>query len=230
MTDPIFAAIAAVDLARGTHLAALDDLDESSAAQMGRANAAADAERTAFQQIAEVMPTTLRGLHALVERYAAEAERDECLPSGGLYMRHVAKAVLACESKGCFSACCEQKSPTDERLGRANRNAPWERPKRIPDIVDIVAGWRSLTPQMRERIGVMVVDMVLQGFISGEAYIASGQPEDLAVLDEEIRGNAKCAEDELLTTLTQVVEAALPDLFGAPDCNPLWCDNPGARP
>lgn len=77
---------------------------------------------------------------------------------------------------------------------------------------------------------MLVVDMVLQGFISGEAYIVGEQPEDLAVLDEDVRGNAKCAEDELLTTLTQVVEAALPELFGADGENPVWCDNPGPRP
>lgn len=100
----------------------------------------------------------------------------------------------------------------------------------IPSISDVSAAWHGLPPAKRDLIGVMVVDMVLQGFISGDHYIANGQPEDLAVLDEEIRGNAKCAEDELLTTLTQVVEAALPDLFGAAGENPMWCDNPGPRP
>ena len=100
----------------------------------------------------------------------------------------------------------------------------------IPSIIDVAAAWHGLPPAKRNLIGVIVVDMVLQGFISGEAYIVGEQPEDLAVLDEDIRGNAKCAEDELLTTLTQVVEAALPDLFGAPGENPLWCENPGPRP
>ncbi|MBB2963773.1 hypothetical protein [Methylobacterium sp. R2-1] len=100
----------------------------------------------------------------------------------------------------------------------------------IPSISDVVAAWHGLPPAKRDLIGNMVVDMVLQGFISGEAYIVGGQPEDLAVLDEDVRGNAKYAEDELLTALTQVVEAALPDLFGAPGENPMWCENPGARP
>ena len=50
------------------------------------------------------------------------------------------------------------------------------------------------------------------------------------MLDEDARGTAKCAEDELLTTLTQVIEAALPGLFGASGENPLWCENPGPRP
>lgn len=100
----------------------------------------------------------------------------------------------------------------------------------IPSIIDVVSAWHGLLPAKRDRIGILVVDMVLQGFISGEAYIVGEQPEDLAVFDEDIRGNAKCAEDELLTTLTQVVEAALPDLFGADGENPMWCDNPGPRP
>ncbi|ACS42379.1 hypothetical protein [Methylorubrum extorquens] len=99
----------------------------------------------------------------------------------------------------------------------------------IPTIADVTAAWHSLSSEKRDFIGIMVVDMVLQGFISGESYIAGGQPEDLAVLDENVRGNAKCAEDELLTTLTRVVEAALPRLFGADGENPMWCDNPGPR-
>lgn len=100
----------------------------------------------------------------------------------------------------------------------------------IPTITDVTAAWHGLPPAKRDLIGIMVVDMVLQGFISGEAYIVGEQPEDLAVLDEEIRGSAKCAEDELLTTLTQVVEAAIPSLFGADGENPTWCDNPGPPP
>ena len=100
----------------------------------------------------------------------------------------------------------------------------------IPSITDVVAAWHGLPPAKRDLIGVIVVDMVLQGFISGEAYIVGEQPEDLAVLDEDIRGSAKCAEDELLTTLTQVIEATLPDLFGTSGENPMWCDNSGPRP
>lgn len=100
----------------------------------------------------------------------------------------------------------------------------------IPGIRDVAAAWHGLPSAKRDLIGIMVIDMVLQGFVSGDQYIANGQPEDLAVLDEEVRGTAKCAEDELLTTLTQVVEAALPDLFGADGENPMWSDNPGPRP
>ncbi|APX83983.1 hypothetical protein BV511_04160 [Methylorubrum extorquens] len=100
----------------------------------------------------------------------------------------------------------------------------------IPTIADVTAAWHSLPSEKRDFIGILVVDMVLQGFISGEAYIVGEQPDDLAVVDEDIRGRAKCAEDELITTVTQVVEAALPSLFGAPDENPMWCENPGARP
>lgn len=100
----------------------------------------------------------------------------------------------------------------------------------IPDISEVAAAWHGLPAEKRDLIGILVVDMALQGFVSGEAYIVGGQPEDLAVRDEDVRGTAKCAEDELLTTLVQVVEAALPDLFGAPGENPMWCENPGPRP
>ncbi|MDV2986370.1 UNVERIFIED_CONTAM: hypothetical protein Q9R58_18790 [Methylobacteriaceae bacterium AG10] len=97
--DPVFAAIAAADEAQREHLAALDGLDEDSDAQMRRANAAADAETAAFERLTQVMPTTLAGLQALVERYAVEAEEIECWSAGGSYLRHIAR-VLACESSG----------------------------------------------------------------------------------------------------------------------------------
>lgn len=95
--DPVFAAIAAADEAQRVHLAALDGLDENDDTQMRRANAAADAETVAFERLTQVMPTTLAGLQALVERYAVEAEETERWSAGGSYLRHVAR-VLACES------------------------------------------------------------------------------------------------------------------------------------
>ena len=39
----------------------------------------------------------------------------------------------------------------------------------IPSITDVVAAWHGLPLAKRDFIGIMVVDMVLQGFISGEA-------------------------------------------------------------
>lgn len=99
--DPVFAAIAVADEAQRLHLMALDGLDEDDAAQMRRANAVADAETVAFERLTQVMPTTLAGLQALVERYAAEAEETERWSAGGSYLRHIAR-VLACESERPF--------------------------------------------------------------------------------------------------------------------------------
>lgn len=99
--DPVFAAIAAADQAQRAHLAALDGLDEDDDAQMRRANAAADAETKAFEQLTRVMPTTLAGLQSLVERYAIEAEQTESWSAGGSYLRHIGR-VLARESKRPF--------------------------------------------------------------------------------------------------------------------------------
>lgn len=99
--DPVFAAIAAVDEAQRVHLAALDGLDEDDDAQLRRANAAADAETVAFERLTQVMPTTLAGLQALVERYAIEAEVTESWSAGGSYLRHIGR-VLACESQRPF--------------------------------------------------------------------------------------------------------------------------------
>ncbi|KQO88235.1 hypothetical protein ASF33_21965 [Methylobacterium sp. Leaf92] len=99
--DPVFAAIAAADEAQRVHLAALDRSDEDDHAQMRRANAAADAETVAFERLTQVMPTTLAGLQALVERYAVEAEETERWSAGGSYLRHIAR-VLACESERPF--------------------------------------------------------------------------------------------------------------------------------
>lgn len=99
--DPVFAAIAAADEAQRAHLAALDGLDEDDDVQMRRANAASYAETVAFEKLTQVMPTTLAGLKALVERYAFEAEETERWSAGGSYLRHIAR-VLACESKSPF--------------------------------------------------------------------------------------------------------------------------------
>ncbi|MGN7124038.1 hypothetical protein [Methylorubrum thiocyanatum] len=99
--DPVFAAIAAADEAQRQHLAALVGLDEDDDAQMRRANAASYAETVAFERLTQVMPTTLAGLQALVERYAVEAEETERWSAGGSYLRHIAR-VLACESKSPF--------------------------------------------------------------------------------------------------------------------------------
>ncbi|MBB2963772.1 hypothetical protein [Methylobacterium sp. R2-1] len=119
--DPVFAAIAAADEAQREHLAALDGLDEDSDAQMRRANAAADAETKAFEQLTQVMPTTQAGLRALVERYAVEAEETERWSVGGSYLRHIAR-VLACESTCPFRPVERQFCEFRQELVRAIPN------------------------------------------------------------------------------------------------------------
>lgn len=72
----------------------------------------------------------------------------------------------------------------------------------VPAFAEIVAAWRGLPSAKRDLFGIMVVNIVLQGNIWSEQYITKDQPEDLAVLDEGVRGCAECSEDKLLTTPT----------------------------
>lgn len=97
-------------------------------------------------------------------------------------------------------------------------------------IPETETAWMSLPAAERDRIGLIAVDMVFQGFIFGDAYVACGQHEDRAVQDEAIRETAGIAEDRLLNELHAAIEAALPELFGPDGENPAWCDNPGPRP
>ena len=115
--DPVFAAIAAADEAQRQHLAALVGLDEDDDAQMRRANAASSAETVAFERLTQVMPTTLAGLKALVERYAVEAEETERWSAGGSYLRHIAR-VLACESESPFCPSERQFPELKQELDR----------------------------------------------------------------------------------------------------------------
>ena len=100
----------------------------------------------------------------------------------------------------------------------------------MPGPGDINAAWMGLPAAERDRIGLIAVDMAFQGFVFGDAYVASGQPEDLAVQDGAIREAAGIAEDRRLNELHAAIEAALPELFGPDGENPAWCDNPGPRP
>ncbi len=100
----------------------------------------------------------------------------------------------------------------------------------VPGLPDIEAAWRGLAAETRDRIGIIAVDMVFQGFVYGDVYVVNGTPDDRAVSDESIRGAAAEAEDRRLNELHSVVEAALPGLFGPEGENPAWCANPGPRP
>ena len=119
--DPVFAAIATADEAQRQHLAALVGLDEDDDAQMRRANAASYAETVAFERLTQVMPTTLAGLRALVERYAVEAEETERWSAGGSYLRHIAR-VLACESESPFWPFERQFPEFQQEVARAIPN------------------------------------------------------------------------------------------------------------
>ena len=68
-TDPIFAAIEAADAARQVHQAAHEGLDEGDDAQMARLGALVDADRAAFEALAEIIPTTREGDVALADFY-----------------------------------------------------------------------------------------------------------------------------------------------------------------
>lgn len=100
----------------------------------------------------------------------------------------------------------------------------------VPGQLDVEAAWFGLPPDLRDRIGIIAVDMVFQGFVYGDAYVAIGQPEDMPVRDKAARDAACAAENRRLNELTRVVEDALPSLFGATGENPAWSENPGPRP
>ncbi|KQO76457.1 hypothetical protein ASF20_14015 [Methylobacterium sp. Leaf88] len=95
--------------------------------------------------------------------------------------------------------------------------------------------WSRLAPAARDQIGLVVLDMVLQEFIHGDACVVGGQPEDRPFPDDsdehdQIRGMAAEASNRRLNELTPLLYGLLPDLFGQPGENPMWCANPGGRP
>lgn len=127
-------------------------------------------------------------------------------------------------SNGHLSGQCETEGvPTMDAVG-AHAGVI------VPGQPEIEAAWRSLPPETRDRIGIAVVDMVFQEFVHGDAYVAVGQPEDLAVFDEGIRTAAAEAANRRLNELTPLIEGLFPHLFGHPGENPAWCENPGGRP
>lgn len=96
----------------------------------------------------------------------------------------------------------------------------------IPGLPEIEAAWRGLPTEIRDRIGIIALDMVFQAFVSGDGYA----PADRPVEDEGLRHEANETCDRRLTQLHAEIEAALPDLFGPDGGNPSWCDNPGPHP
>lgn len=97
---------------------------------------------------------------------------------------------------------------------------------KIPGPVEVSAAWSGLPASLRDHIGFIALDMVFQGFLSGQGHA----PEDRVLPSDEDRGEAYDRECRGLTELYRTVEDALPDLFGPEGENPAWAPiNKGAR-
>ncbi|MCJ2035256.1 hypothetical protein MKK54_13620, partial [Methylobacterium sp. J-068] len=106
---------------------------------------------------------------------------------------------------------------------------------RVPTPSDLREAWSRLAPAARDQIGLVVLDMILQEFIHGDACVVGEQPEDRPFPDdtdehEQIRGAAWEASNRRLNELTPLIHGLFPDLFGNPVENPMWCANPGPGP
>lgn len=106
---------------------------------------------------------------------------------------------------------------------------------KVPGPTELKAAWKRLPSTARDRIGLVVLDMILQEFIHGDACVVGGQPEDRPFPDdtdqhEQIRGAAAEASNRRLNELTPLIHDLFPDLFGQPSENPMWCANPGPGP
>jgi hypothetical protein len=93
----------------------------------------------------------------------------------------------------------------------------------VPGPAELSAAWAGLAPSLRDRIGFIALDMVFQGFLSGDAYAE----EDKVLADREARGEADERSSANLSELYRVIEGALPDLFGQDGENPAWARRSG---
>lgn len=89
---------------------------------------------------------------------------------------------------------------------------------RVPGPVELSAAWSALPLSLRDHIGFIALDMVFQGFLSGDAYAE----EDKVLADRRDRGEAENRSTASLNELHRVIEDALPDLFGPDGENPAW--------
>ena len=101
---------------------------------------------------------------------------------------------------------------------------------RVPGRIQIKAAWHALPAEARDRIGILVVNMVFQSFVGGDGYA----PSDRAVPGRSkaacaIRGEAQDESCRMLTEVHDVIEDALPDLFGPAGQNPKWAAAMGAK-
>ncbi len=93
----------------------------------------------------------------------------------------------------------------------------------IPSPAEIGTAWAALPSGLRDRIGLIALDMVFQGFLGGDAY----RPEDRVLHSDDERGQAMDRESKRLAELYRAVEDALPDLFGPEGENPAWSQTAG---
>ncbi|SFT11024.1 hypothetical protein [Methylobacterium sp. yr668] len=225
--DPIFGLIEAADAAATAHTVACRDLDEDDDAQMRACNQAAADAHDALLAVRQAMPVATEGLHALAAFYVRDAalyDRD------GEHIEHLARAVIACESAGRFSAVRQQKAEPNQSPESVIPPGENRGSFGVPDQAEVETGWRSLSAETQDRIGIIATDMVFQAFVSGDAFGPKDQPvPGRSKRAQTIRGEASDASCQRLTELHTVVEGVLPALFGSAGQNPNWAVAMGAK-
>lgn len=88
----------------------------------------------------------------------------------------------------------------------------------VPGPVERRAAWDGLPEATKARIGALALETAFQWFLAADAYA----PHDACPLNEEACEAAEQRSSEALDELYEVVEAALPDIFGAPGEYPAW--------
>lgn len=232
--DPIFAVLDRVNTAEQEHFTACSDLDETDEAAMRRCNAACDQAAAARGDLTQIMPTTMGGLQALAAHYSrwGEAGAEESF-------LHLVRSLKGCDSEWPLRRLDKTEDQSFQAHSSVIRMTAFEPPcagnVRVPTPFELSAAWSRLAPTARDQIGLIVLDMILQEFIHGDACVVGGQPEDRPFPDEtdeheQIRGAAWEASNRRLNELTPLIHDLFPDLFGQPGENPVWCANPGPGP
>ncbi len=115
--------------------------------------------------------------------------------------------------------------PDDANLGAELRGAPPEvrlaavrRSRRIPEPSTMRAAWASLPLDVRDRIGVMALT---ESFYS---FTADRDPQAVTLEAARRCGQWHC---EALNGITTAASAALPELYGTHEAEPLWAQRDG---
>jgi len=93
----------------------------------------------------------------------------------------------------------------------------------VPGPSDVAAALDHVPADVARTIAEHAVNMVLQGFLSGQAYAEA----DRVLSDEDARGEAFDLECRLSSGLYTMVERAFPDLFGPDGEHPAWASTAG---